>query len=172
MLLCILAANNWQLRTIDIKSAYLQGCPISRDLYILPPECAKTDKLWKLIKTPYGLVDAGRKWYIRVMKEFTALGAHQAKCDQAVYIWSDPSGQGPCGILVAHVGRLSVRRKWLFPHSSSTTDSENVHHRCRRNTKLEILGFISQTDFWIHHLVQWWICWKYLRNWYAEYWDW
>ena len=103
MLLCILAANNWQLRTIDIKSAYLQGCPISRDLYILPPECAKTDKLWKLIKTPYGLVDAGRKWYIRVMKEFTALGAHQAKCDQAVYIWSDPSGQGPCGILVAHV---------------------------------------------------------------------
>ena len=51
----------------------------------------------------YGLVDAGRKWYIRVMKEFTALGAHQAKCDQAVYIWSDPSGQGPCGILVAHV---------------------------------------------------------------------
>ena len=68
--------------------------------------------------------------------------------------------------------RLSVWRKWLFPHSSSTTDSENVHHRCRRNTKLEILGFISQTDFWIHHLVQWWVCWKYPRNWYAEYWDW
>ena len=103
MLLCILAANNWELRSIDIKSAYLQGCPISRELYIFPPDGTHTGKLWKLNKTPYGLVDAGRKWYIRVMKEFTSLGARQAKCDQAVYIWPDPSGQGSCGILIAHV---------------------------------------------------------------------
>ena len=103
MLLCILAAKKWKLQSIDIKSAYLQGCPISRDLYLQPPDCANTSKLWKLIKTPYGLVDAGRKWYIRVMKEFTNLGAQQAPCDQAVFVWSDPSGKESCGILVAHV---------------------------------------------------------------------
>lgn len=103
MLLCILAAKRWKLCSIDIKSAYLQGNDISRDIYLQPPKCANTTKLWKLNKTPYGLVDAGRQWYIRVVKEFTALGAHQAKCDRAVFIWSNPDNDGPCGILTSHV---------------------------------------------------------------------
>lgn len=103
MVLCILAGNNWELKTIDIKSAYLQGHPISRDLFLQPPNDAKTEKLWKLLKTPYGLVDAGRHWYIRVLKEFTALGAHMVQCDQAIFIWKDPNGNGPCAILAAHV---------------------------------------------------------------------
>lgn len=103
MVLCILAAKDWQLRSIDIKSAYLQGHPISRVLFLQPPKCAKTDKLWKLQKTPYGLMDAGRHWYIRVVKEFTALGAKRVKCDQAIFMWEDPSGDGPCAILAAHV---------------------------------------------------------------------
>ena len=48
-------------------------------------------------------MDAGRKWYIRVQSEFTLLGARQAPCDQAVYIWEDPVTHKTCGILVAHV---------------------------------------------------------------------
>ena len=103
MLLSILSAKKWGLHSIDIKSAYLQGELISRDLYLQPPKEAETDLLWKLQKTPYGLVDAGRKWYIRVQKEFSHLGAKQGKCDRAVFIWENPTGNGPCGILVAHV---------------------------------------------------------------------
>ena len=103
LLLCILAANNWKLQSIDIKSAYLQGHIISRDIFLQPPECAQTKKLWKLNKTPYGLVDAGRQWYIRIVKVFTSLGAKQAKCDRAVFIWKDPASDSPCGVLVAHV---------------------------------------------------------------------
>ena len=103
MLLCVLSAKKWSLQTIDIKSAYLQGNFISREICLQPPSCANTDKLWKLIKTPYGLVDAGRQWYIRIVKEFTKWGAKQSKSDRAVFIWKDPDGCGPCGILIAHV---------------------------------------------------------------------
>lgn len=103
LLLCILASKGWELHSIDIKSAYLQGCPIGRVLFLQPPKCANTTKIWKLQKTPYGLVDAGRQWYIRIVKEFTDLGARQATCDQAVFIWQDQSVGEPYGIIVAHV---------------------------------------------------------------------
>ena len=103
LLLCILASKKWKLQSIDIKSAYLQGNNISRSIFLQPPDCANSKKLWKLVKTPYGLVDAGRQWYIRVVKLFISLGAVQAKCDRAVFIWKDPSDSGPCGVLVSHV---------------------------------------------------------------------
>ena len=103
MMLSVLASKKWSLQSIDIKSAYLQGNDITRDIYLKPPKEAKTKMLWKLERTPYGLVDAGRQWYIKVQKEFTALGAQPSKCDRAVFIWGDSSGSGPCGILLAHV---------------------------------------------------------------------
>lgn len=103
ILLGIIAAKKWTLNSIDIKSAYLQGNTISRELYVKPPSCEKTTKLWKLNKTPYGLVDAGRQWFIRVKKEFNEIGARQSKCDPAVFIWENPTKKGVAGILIAHV---------------------------------------------------------------------
>lgn len=103
LLLAILSACGWHLKSIDIKSAYLQGSDIARDIYLKPPKEANTDKLWKLLRAPYGLVDAGRKWYIRIQQEFTDLGAKSLGCDRAVFIWENPSGAGSCGILISHV---------------------------------------------------------------------
>ena len=103
ILLSVLSARNWKLKSIDIKSAYLQGNETQREIYLKPPKEANTVNLWKLIRTPYGLVDAGRQWYIRVQKEFTSLGAKQVKCDRAVFVWENPSGSGPCGIILSHV---------------------------------------------------------------------
>ena len=42
LLLCILAANSWTLHTMDIKSAYLQGIPLDRELYMSAPKEAAT----------------------------------------------------------------------------------------------------------------------------------
>ena len=103
LLLTISASNKWGLHSIDVKSAFLQGNEISRELYLQPPKEATTNKLWKLQRTPYGLVDAGRKWYLRVQTELTSLGAKQATCDKGLFIWEDRSGGGLCGVLAAHV---------------------------------------------------------------------
>jgi len=54
--LAIVANEDWILKTIDIKAAFLQGRPIERSVYLIPPgEAELTGKLWRHCKT-YGLV--------------------------------------------------------------------------------------------------------------------
>ena len=53
--LSLIASNGWTLNLFDVKTAFLQGRPIERDLYVPPPKEAKSTKLWKLNKTVYGL---------------------------------------------------------------------------------------------------------------------
>ena len=101
LLLCILASNSWTLHSLDIKSVYLQGTPISRTVYLKPPTCANTIKLWKLKKCPYGLVDAGRNWYFRVRKELLEAGAYQSHLDQATFCWFNKGKL--CGLIIVHV---------------------------------------------------------------------
>ena len=103
MLLTVLSAKKWRMKSIDIRRAYLQGNRIQREVFLKPPKEANTTNLWKLLQTPDGIVDAGRQWYIRVQKEFLALGAKQVKCDRAVFVWEDPNQSGPCGLMLAHV---------------------------------------------------------------------
>ena len=101
LLLCILASNSWTVHSLDIKSAYLQGIPISQTVYLKPPTCANTIKLWKLKKCPYGLVDAGRNWYFRVRKELLEAGAYQSHLDQATFCWFNKGKL--CGLIIVHV---------------------------------------------------------------------
>lgn len=101
-LLAILSSKGWDLCSIDIKSAYLQGIPINRELYMIPPEIAKTDKLWALRKCPYGLADAGRHWYLRIVQELKSLSGKQLQLDQAVFVWHDNDGNLD-GLMVIHV---------------------------------------------------------------------
>ena len=44
ILLTILASKKWQCQSIDIKSAFLQGKDIERDVYVRPPKEAGVDK--------------------------------------------------------------------------------------------------------------------------------
>ena len=58
--LSLMLMRGWEARTMDVKTAYLQGENIRRDVFIKPPIEAKTHGLWKLNKTIYGLKDAAR----------------------------------------------------------------------------------------------------------------
>ena len=52
----LIAYKNWQLKAIDIKTAFLQGDLLNRDVYIIPPpelECPPNN-VWKLNKCVYG----------------------------------------------------------------------------------------------------------------------
>ena len=57
---------------MDLKTVFLQGKSIERDVFIKPPKEANTNKLWKLNTTVYGLCDAPREWYLSVKKELLA----------------------------------------------------------------------------------------------------
>lgn len=58
--------------TADVKGAYMQSGPIKRDVFVGPPKsyqsCDAQCKgkilriTWRLLKLPYGIVEAGSQW--------------------------------------------------------------------------------------------------------------
>ena len=82
ILLSIAASSGWDINTIDFKSAYLQGEDLDREIFLIPPKEANTNKLWQLNKCVYGISDAGRKWYNQLRKDILNLGAEVSKLDQ------------------------------------------------------------------------------------------
>ena len=99
--LTITASNNWMLNSLDIKTAFLQGKEIEREVIVQPPKEANTENLWKLSKTVYGLADASRSWYLKLKKELLNLGGQAVQLDQGIFIWKVNSSL--MGILVCFV---------------------------------------------------------------------
>ena len=99
--LTLISSNSWKVNALDIKTAFLQGRPIEREVYVLPPKEAETDKIWKLNKTVYGLADASRSWYLKLREELIHLGSTPIELDQGVFCWYD--GSDMIGIIVCFV---------------------------------------------------------------------
>ena len=70
LLLSLVSFLGFRVGTADIKIAFLQSGPITRDFYVRPPREWSTVRsiLWKLLKLPYGIADAGRQWQKTVEK--------------------------------------------------------------------------------------------------------
>ena len=87
--LALSAAKQWPIESTDIKSAFLQGEPLDREVFIEPPPEAKQEGIiWLLNKCMYGLNDASRKWFEKVKRELLAVGCFQCKLDPAVFTFS------------------------------------------------------------------------------------
>jgi hypothetical protein len=99
-LISVLAATNkWTIHTTDISSAFLQGSQMDREVFVKPPkEAGLIDKLWKLNKCLYGLKDASRKWYMRILTKLKELGFKKSPLDKGLfYLIKD-------GVLIGVIG--------------------------------------------------------------------
>ena len=95
--------QSWQLQTIDITSAFLQGFPLEREVFLQPPEDVCTpDFCWKLHRCIYGLNDAPRKWYNKVHDVMLKLGGKVSVYDNALFLWHD-GDNNLLGLLACHV---------------------------------------------------------------------
>ena len=85
--LAVAASKKWKVSTTDIKSAFLQGKQLERDVYLKPPPEANVcdGKIWKLKHCLYGLNDAARQFYNSVKEELIKLGCVQSKLDPALF---------------------------------------------------------------------------------------
>ena len=99
--LTLIASNSWSLNSLDVKTAFLQGRPIEREVYVKPPKEAETNKIWKLNKTVYGLADASRSWYLKLRDELIRLGGTPLQLDQGIFTWYD--GNSLIGIVICFV---------------------------------------------------------------------
>ena len=50
--LAAIACNGWKLKSLDIKTAFLQGKPMEREVYLKPTKEANSENLW-LLKSMY-----------------------------------------------------------------------------------------------------------------------
>ena len=85
--LFIASNHQWQVKTTDIKSAFLQGQPLERDVYIDEPKEAKVKEgiIWHLNTFFYGLNDAARQFYLSVKVALFKLTCFQVTLDPAIF---------------------------------------------------------------------------------------
>ena len=58
---------SFSIKCGDIKSAYLQGSDLTREVLVKPPDEANVKgKLWKLKRGAYGMLDGGRLFYLKL----------------------------------------------------------------------------------------------------------
>ena len=99
--LTIMASKQWMCMSLDVKTAFLQSFQLEREIFLVPPKEANTDKLWKLNKAVYGLNEASRQWYNRVSHELIRLGMERSKYDEALFYLR--TNEILFGMIVVHV---------------------------------------------------------------------
>ena len=88
MLLTVAATKGWRIKSGDVKSAYLQGERLDREVFMVPPlERRKPGMVWQLMKAVYGMYDSGRKWYFKVEEVLVRLGCKKARLDHCLFMF-------------------------------------------------------------------------------------
>ena len=102
--LAICAARGWQLETSDVKSAFLQGHELKREVFIKPPKEANVSEnmLWKLNVALYGLNDASLQFFIKSKMVLKQLGCIQSSMDPALFFKRNHNGE-LIGLICVHV---------------------------------------------------------------------
>ena len=87
MILALAVNMDWEMTQMDVKGAYLNG-NLEEEVYMKQPEGYGdgTDKVCQLIKTLYGLKQAGREWNKKLDASLKGQGFHSLLADPCVYI--------------------------------------------------------------------------------------
>jgi hypothetical protein len=106
LLFSIAACQNWEVRTLDITSAFLQSDEIQREVYVKPPQdIRRRGIIWKLKKPLYGLEDSARLWYHTLRDRLIEIGCKISILDQSVFRYYDDKNN-LIGMVVSHVDDL------------------------------------------------------------------
>ena len=87
-----------------MKSAFLQGCRLEREVLMKPPKEANVPKgkLWKLKVPLYGLNDASLQFYLKCKNVLISVGCKQSQVDPAMFFKFNKEGK-LIGIIISHV---------------------------------------------------------------------
>ena len=103
LVLITASSMDWEIKSMDISAAFLQGNQLTRPVFIQPPtELQEEGKIWKLKRCLYGLSDAPREWYNRLSMELKKLGGTISLYDKSMFIWHNKTGELE-GLISIHV---------------------------------------------------------------------
>ena len=103
ILLILAGMKSWMIKTTDIRSAFLQGKLLEREVYIKPPKEAGVNngKIWKLNKCLYGLSDASRQFYMSVKDVLLNCNCTNSIGDASFFYYKTNNGLE--GVVVSHI---------------------------------------------------------------------
>ena len=104
LVLGIAASKKWRLTSCDVKSAFLQGIKLQREVFMQPPPEAKAGPgtLWKLNVALYGLDEASLQFHFKCKEIFEKLDLKQSKNDPAMFFKCSEAGNLTL-IVITHV---------------------------------------------------------------------
>ena len=110
----IVAANEgFKVKSGDIKSAFLQGSKLEREIFVKPPPEANSEgKLWQLLQGAYGILDGGRLFYLKLAEKLQELGLHKVHSDGALFTYVK-NGKLQ-GLITTHVDDLIMAGNETF----------------------------------------------------------
>lgn len=87
VLLSICAQENLEMKHVDIQCAFLNG-KLEEEVYVEQPQVLndKTKRVWRLLKTLYGLKQAAREWHKELARLLAKMGFHRSAADPALYV--------------------------------------------------------------------------------------
>ena len=114
LLIALTLQNNSELSAINIKTAFLQGKPITIDLYDIPPKEANMSYIWKLKKCIYGLVDPSTNWYDSQKSFLLSFGLSASKSDPSMFYYTE--NEIVSGFIAVHVDDILWSGSNNFEH--------------------------------------------------------
>ena len=96
LLLTVAASKRYKINSLDFKGAFLQGQPIDREVFLLPPQDVREQKpgmVWKVVKRLYGFRDSSRGWYLEFHSAMMKLGCEVVNTDAAMYVYKNKTGK-------------------------------------------------------------------------------
>ena len=111
--LSVVANEGFTLATLDVSSAFLQGYPLDRDVFVKPlREREQKGKIWKLKKSCYGLYDASRRWFMAVNEILKEFGMKNLSGDDA-FFFKIENGK-LTGLCILHVDDFLIGGTQVF----------------------------------------------------------
>jgi hypothetical protein len=126
--------EGWELHTVDVLTAFLQG-DIDTEVYMKLPEGVTLDDVeegsseWalRLLKGLYGLKQGSRLWWLTLHKVLKQLGFERMQCDNSVYIYRK---EGLKLVIPVHTDDLLIAGKSLA-HIESFLQELSAHLKVR-----------------------------------------
>ena len=109
-MLALAAAEDYEMGQIDIKAAYLNGELTSNEVIFKrqPPGYEESKgQVLRLLKSLYGLKQAGRRWYQKLVEIMMNLGFTRCEGDQAVF-YRRSEDKGTLIIVLVHVDDCTI----------------------------------------------------------------
>ena len=147
LFLAAAATQNYDIHSLDIKAAFLQGQNIDRIIYVQPPkECASNKAVvWKLNKCVYVLVDVSMKRFLSVKKECVQLKCEQSKLGPALFYWHREGKLE--GIFLIHVDDFLWAGSVNFQKDVIAPLRLKFHFGKEMNNKFRYIGHDIEQDY-------------------------